>query len=135
MPTFSQAKSKPPMPVKRERWFIHLLSPVSKSHESLAPAVNPFVAIEAVETNVPPPEIEGLVPASKILVPFRFISTIAEAPEATVLVITETHCHVPPCGRLKGVWISVVGPETLQIKENIGFRGKFPVTDAPDTSR
>ncbi len=48
--------------------------------------MNAFVAIEAVDTKVPPAAIIGLPTALKIEDPLRFTSTIADTPDATVRV-------------------------------------------------
>lgn len=100
---------------------------------NLSPLTKDFVAIEAVDTKVPPPVIVGRVPASKIEVPFLLISTIALAPDATVRVMYETHCNVPDSGMIKAVWMDVVGPERPPTNEKTAVCPiPSPVIEAPE---
>ena len=66
---------------------------------------------DAVETNVPPAGIDGLMVAfAKAVTSLILKSTPTEAVETTYLVVTDTHCRVPATGALKTPPIASVGP-------------------------
>lgn len=99
----------------------------------MSPDLKSWVAMEAVETNVPPPRIVGLVPASKTEEKFLLTSQIPEAPERGTLRVTETNLMVPSVGMAVGLPIEVVAAEALLAITQVGQSpSPRPETEAPE---
>ena len=91
-----------------------------------------FVLIDAVETNVPPPNIVGLVPASNIDEKFLLTSRISDAPEIGDLSVALKDWNCPNCGIAIGFPIAVVAAEAFPGNIQVGCN-PIPETEAPET--
>ena len=107
---------------------------VATSACSKSPTFIFTVAIEAVDTYVPPAAMDGRVVAlAKIDAPRTLRSNPTDAVETTNRVSAATHLRVTGLGDIKSPPIHVVGPEYTPDPTKTGDMG-IPVIDAEETS-